>query len=83
MEIQPLLHLSDSLREGGRDPGRFEKPGLQSLRQRNPRFWESAAEAEVAGEGMGTYRLALSKEGRAAVSVSRLGVGLGTLISAP
>lgn len=45
-----------SLGEGGRDGGRLEKPGPQSLRQRNPRPWGSVAGAEAAGRGAGACR---------------------------
>lgn len=44
-----------SLGEGGRDRGRGrqEKPGLQCLKQRNPRSWISASGAEAMGERLG------------------------------
>lgn len=57
----------DFLGEGGRDRAHLEKPGSQSLGQRNPRSWGS-----VAGEGAGGPPTALGREERVVSAVSRL-----------
>lgn len=71
-----------SLGEGGRDRGHQEKPGLQSLKQRNPRSWLSASGAEAVGGGAGACQWALGRRVVAA-SASGLRDALETRLSAP